>query len=313
MPQKHSDQFYEIDPAEPPAKGTELVAKEYDLIDQNDDGYISTKAGDTFNGLTVTRVWVNDTVTVNVPGTGTLKITGVTFYLQGSPPVFTPTDGTVLKDATFVTSSYVTKSTKVELSDLWPECFVSGTLISTIRGLRPVETLVAGDLIVTLDHGNQPLLQKIHGSFGAEGKFAPVRICKGALGNQQELWVSQQHRMLLTGWRAELYFGEAEVLVAAKHLVNSDTISVQTGGQVEYHHLVFADHEIIFGAGIPSESCHPSRVADHSDRGALAELQRFFPNEVQDPVSPSVRQVVPAYAARLLFPQKGTPNTHSGV
>ena len=47
------------------------------------------------------------------------------------------------------------------------------------------------------------------------GAGAPVLIPAGALGNTRDLLVSQQHRMLVTGWRAELMFGEPEVLVAA--------------------------------------------------------------------------------------------------
>jgi hypothetical protein len=47
------------------------------------------------------------------------------------------------------------------------------------------------------------------------------------------------------------------VLVAAKHLVNCDTIYLRKGGDVDYVHLLFAEHEIITAAGIPSESYFP--------------------------------------------------------
>jgi hypothetical protein len=39
-----------------------------------------------------------------------------------------------------------------------PICFVTGTRIATPGGARPVETLAPGDLVMTRDHGAQPLL-----------------------------------------------------------------------------------------------------------------------------------------------------------
>ena len=32
------------------------------------------------------------------------------------------------------------------------------------------------------------------------------------------MWVLPQHRFLISGWRAEMLFGEAEVLVSATHM-----------------------------------------------------------------------------------------------
>ncbi|MCU0816565.1 MAG: Hint domain-containing protein, partial [Cypionkella sp.] len=36
-------------------------------------------------------------------------------------------------------------------------CFTLGTRIDTVDGPRPVEALVPGDLVLTRDHGPQPL------------------------------------------------------------------------------------------------------------------------------------------------------------
>ena len=302
MPTTHSDQFFVMDPGSPPAGGTALTVQNFSFIDNNDDGFIGTGVGDTFNGLTVTSVWVNDTITVNIPGTGNVTITGVTFYVSGGPAVFTPTDGTVLQDASFVSSSFVTSSTQVPVGTLGPVCFTRGTLIETPSGHRLIEELQAGDLVMTMDDGPQPLLMVSSEKFDAEGLNAPVRICKGALGNAREILVSQQHRMLITGWRAELLFGEPEVLVAAKHLVNGDTIYIQNGGAVEYFHLLFEDHQIVWAEDVPSESYHPAHFAEHEAVEVKAEIERLFPglcSKISQQLA-AARRVLRQHEAQLL-------------
>ena len=302
MPTSYTDQFFVMDPGAPPAGGTALTVQNFNFIDQDDDGQITTTGGDTFNGLTITSVWVGDTITVNIPGTGNVTITGVTFYVSGGPAVFTPTDGTILQNATFVSSTFVSSSTQTPVGSFGPPCFTRGTVIATPDGLRLIEDLRAGDLILTRDHGPQPILHISQTVLSATGRNAPVRICKGALGNDVDLVVSQQHRMLIDDWRAEIYFGEDEVLVAAKHMVNGDTIYVQEGGEVEYFHLLFAGHEIIWGGGIPSESYFPKEFFEQTNQETLEEIRIMFPDLClfAETLSQVVRPEMPGRMARLL-------------
>lgn len=281
MPTTYTDQFFVMDPGNPPAGGTALTVQTFNFVDNDDDGFIGTGVGDTFNGLTVTSVWVGDTITVNIPGQGNVTITGVTFYVSGGPAVFTPTDGTFLQDATFVSSTFVNTSTQTQVSDLDPICFAAGTMIATPDGLRAVESLQPGDMVLTLDDGPQPVLHVSRQSFAANGRNAPVRICKGALGNERDLCVSQQHRMLISDWRAELYFGEAEVLVAAKHLTNGDTIYVEQGGRVDYVHLLFSRHQLVWAEGILSESYFPGHFMDCTSAAQREEIEQLFPDMVE--------------------------------
>ena len=127
-------------------------------------------------------------------------------------------------------------------------------MIDTISGARAIETLNVGDLIETLDDGAQPIRLIVRDTFRAVGDLAPIRFATGAIGNDAPLLVSPQHRMLISGWQAELFYGQEEVLVAAKHLVNDTSITRQEGGMIDYIHLLFDTHQIVFGAGVPSES-----------------------------------------------------------
>ncbi|NBO21246.1 MAG: hypothetical protein EBU97_04790, partial [Rhodobacteraceae bacterium] len=157
-------------------------------------------------------------------------------------------------------------------------CFARDTMIQTALGERPVQSLSPGDLVMTEDHGPRPIRWIGRRRVAAEGRFAPIRFCAGVLGNRRDLLVSPQHRMLLQGWQAELHFGEPAVLVAAKSLVNDQTIRPQEGGWVEYFHLLFDDHEIIFAEGCATESFHPGAQAWRSlDADAREEILSLFP------------------------------------
>ncbi len=149
-------------------------------------------------------------------------------------------------------------------------CFAGGTMIETAEGEVAIERLQVGDLVRTADHDYQPIRWIGSTKVAATGSVAPILIKAGALGNTRDLKVSPQHRMLLGGWQAEMLFGDDEVLVAAKHLVNDSTILREIGGEVEYFHMLFDTHEIVFAEGAPSESFHPGQVG----WGALAEEAR---------------------------------------
>ncbi|HAR50424.1 Hint domain-containing protein [Roseovarius nubinhibens] len=144
-------------------------------------------------------------------------------------------------------------------------CFMAGTLIATDRGPRRIETLQPGDRLRTLDHGWQPLRWLGQMEVLGVGRLAPVRIARGALGNDRTLWVSPQHRMLVSDWRAELLFGASEVLVPAIALVDGQQITRVARRRVSYCHLLFDRHQIIHAEGCLSESLYPGEIA----RGAL--------------------------------------------
>lgn len=157
-------------------------------------------------------------------------------------------------------------------------CFLEGTLIETIDGPRAIEDLQPGDLIPTMDSGDQPIRWVASSRIVGSPKAAPIRIEAGALGNTRDLYVSPQHRILLTGWRAELYMGEDEVLVPAIQLVNDQTIRQVQQDSFTYYHLLFDTHELIYAAGIASESFHPGEKAIGSmAEDARDELLAIFP------------------------------------
>ncbi len=184
-------------------------------------------------------------------------------------------------------------------------CFTRATPIETPDGARMVEDLQPGDLVSTVDHGAQELRWIGRRKVQAQGALAPVRIQAGALGNRHALTVSPQHRVLLSGWRAELFCAAPEVLVPAIALVNGDTITRLSGGEVEYFHLLFDRHELVISAGMISESFHPAALGwDRLERAARAEILALFPELGADGLAAygdTARPVIRARGARLLF------------
>ncbi len=189
-------------------------------------------------------------------------------------------------------------------------CFCADTNILTDAGECLVENLKAGDRVKTRDHGMQVIRWIGSRDVVAMGALAPVLIKKGAFGSvgkqpnpARDLRVSQQHRMVVEGWKAELLFGEKTVLVAAKHLVNDDTIRIIEQDNIRYFHILFDSHEIIFAEGTPSESFHPAEQGmGNLDKDVREEIFAIFP-ELRfnlGQYGPTAFPVIKAYEARML-------------
>jgi len=135
-------------------------------------------------------------------------------------------------------------------------------------------------------------------------RFAPVKIRKNVLaGQDRELIVSPQHRLLFQGYRAELLFGESEVLVSAKHLVDGLDVTQDEGALVTYVHIMFDQHEIIYAEGAATESFHPgdigfSAVTDE----AREELFAIFPElrADQSQYGATARRCLKKHEAKLI-------------
>ncbi|SFK94206.1 Hint domain-containing protein [Shimia haliotis] len=183
-------------------------------------------------------------------------------------------------------------------------CFVAGTRLLTPCGQRPIESLVAGDLVTTRDKGPMPVRWIGRRSVVGRGAFAPVRIARGALGAIRAHYVSQNHRLLLEGWRAELFFGEKEVLVPAKALVDGDQIALRQMPEVTYFHMMFDSHQIVEADGVASESFYPGAEAVAGvEKDVQAEIFELFPEVREDLASYGqlARPVCPVRLAPMLL------------
>ncbi|MGO9816813.1 MAG: Hint domain-containing protein [Acidocella sp.] len=131
-------------------------------------------------------------------------------------------------------------------------CFAAGTRILTPRGEVAVEELSVGDLVITREGEEQPVIwigrREIELAAQLRPEAArPVIIEAGALGEgmpARELRLSPDHALYLDG-----------VLVPAKALINWANIRQDHAARrVTYYHLELPRHGVIFAEAAPVES-----------------------------------------------------------
>lgn len=278
----YTDQAFggNFDPGNPGGLPTSVTVISITLNDADNDNLIESNGSDQVNGSNVVNVWVNDTVTMTVVIGGastSVTYTGTTFYTADGSRYFTPNDNSVLLDGTVTSVTYVSTSTEFPVGDLGPPCFTAGTYIETPDGEVQIQDLEVGDLVNTKDHGPQPIRWIGRRVVAGRGEFAPILFKAGAIGNTRDLRVSPQHRMLLQDWRAELFFGEDEVLCAANKLLNDTNILKAPCESVEYIHLMFDQHEVIYAEGAPTESFLVGEYLCGEGSELLNEIRSLFP------------------------------------
>jgi len=309
------------------------------VADQGDSSYDTNLliAGDS---LQTTLVAMDDATTMTVNGAQTIDVLGndinttggtlVITHLNGVPatvgsPVTLPSgdivtlnaNGTVTivsdADTGEINFTYGIESSTGATDigfvtvDTIP-CFVAGTMIRTPDGEVAVEDLQAGDLVITHDDGAQPVRWAGQRTVSAVDSFAPVHIKADTFGAHRDLLVSPQHRVLIRDSLAELLFGEVEVLVAAKDLINDSTVRIQEGGDVTYVHLLFDRHQVIFSQGLTTESFLPGPQTSHAfEQDIIDEICAIFPEIDPDTglgYSPSARRTLRGFEARILTSQR---------
>ncbi|MDP3264542.1 MAG: Hint domain-containing protein [Tabrizicola sp.] len=146
-------------------------------------------------------------------------------------------------------------------------CFCAGTMIATPTGPRGVETLGAGDRVLTDTGASRPILwvgksRVSLAELRANPRLAPVRVPAHSFGPSlpaADLLVSPQHRIVLHHPAAELLFAAPRVLAAARHLVGTFAEETTPTADVDYFHILTDAHEILLSNGLPSESFQPAR------------------------------------------------------
>ncbi|MTH34528.1 hemolysin [Paracoccus limosus] len=190
-------------------------------------------------------------------------------------------------------------------------CFAAGSLIATEGGEVAVEDLRPGMRVVTRDGGLQPVLwvgqrRLDAAALSAAPHLHPIRIRAGALGPdlpRRDLVVSPQHRILVRSTIAQRMFGAAEVLVAAKALLDLDGVEIAGDLQaVTYVHFLLPRHHVVLAEGLESESLLTGPQALRTlGKAARAEIEALLPGVLDGDHQPrGARPLPPVGRARRL-------------
>jgi hypothetical protein len=183
-------------------------------------------------------------------------------------------------------------------------CFVAGTLIATPAGARAVETLQAGDLVLTAEGAVMPVRwlgrSVVSRVFADPNRVLPIRIKAGALGvslPERDLLLSPCHAVLLDG-----------VLVQAAALVNGTTVvrDDSVASTFTYYHLELDTHAVLLAEGAAVESflegADNLAFANWDERVAPAAVRELeYPRvKAQRQLPLAVRERLAARAAALM-------------
>jgi len=188
---------------------------------------------------------------------GTAYTGAVCQYSDGRDFVFfetgTPDPGTATS-VIFTATAPSTGGGEYNATVATPEvvCFVAGTMIATPQGERAVETLGAGELVLTAAGCARQIRRAgrsvVSTLFADPVATLPIRIRAGALAENvpvRDLLVSPGHAVLID-----------DLLVHAGALVNGASITRESGMPpvFAYHHLELDAHDLLVAEGAPAES-----------------------------------------------------------
>lgn len=190
-------------------------------------------------------------------------------------------------------------------------CFLSGTLVMTEDGLMPIDWVGVGDRVMTADHGLQTVRWRGHREFRYAPEMpAPIEIAAGALGPdtpRDVLRVAPQHRIAMGGAECELHFAEAEVFVAAEHLLGLPGVTaIAPDLDHAYHQLLFDRHEVLISDGVQIESLFLGEALDF----LLPALPDGLIRSMADGHAQTARMALDAVEAVILAPPP-VPRRHA--
>jgi len=157
-------------------------------------------------------------------------------------------------------------------------------MVATPNGAVAVEDLKVGDLVETRDHGPQKVRwigQKTVSAHELEQAphLQPILIRKDSIAPgvpNRDMQVSPQHRMLIENSATQLWLGEDEVLVKAKHMIHKAGVDqIIADDDITYIHVMFDCHEIMLVDNAWTESFQPGDMVEAD--GAFVELLELFP------------------------------------
>ncbi len=196
--------------------------------------------------------------------------------------------------------SLVALSDQIEPVGFIPS-IAAGAPVETVNGPVPIEQLRPGDLVLTADHGPQPLRWVCARTVPMMGLFRPLRLRAPYFGLSRDILVAPQQRILFENDAVEYLFGQDGMLAEIGDIENNISVlqEPETAARVRLYQLLFDQHEIITVAGCPLESLFIGDIADHPGL-RHSTLLSVLPQETIPRHTHLARPLLRSYEARAV-------------
>lgn|GEM_PF-5191171 len=134
-------------------------------------------------------------------------------------------------------------------------CFAQDTLILTIHGEVPVQSLSVGDEVITASGERKPIIwigyrHLWHEDLNAHEFNRPISVQAGAFGANmphRELILSPSHSVCVT-------VDGLEYFIPICHLLNGTSVRMLDVRRITYWHVELSSHDVVIANGMPAES-----------------------------------------------------------
>ncbi|EPX80162.1 Hint domain-containing protein [Litoreibacter arenae] len=146
---------------------------------------------------------------------------------------------------------------------------LGGTQVLTMRGYVPIESLEAGDRIVTRDGMRN--LKELHVQ---RHMMRPIRVGQGTLGFSRpntDMLMAPDQEVMVRDWRAEMLFGRDMVIVNISRMVDGKHIAEDTELDLhDVYQLRFDSEEIFYADGVEVISDFATEVVENVETAVEA-------------------------------------------
>lgn len=234
-------------------------------------GFNNTSDTISDNGLEFSAITKYSIVNISTSGQQTITVTASTGNF-----VFT-TAGTSFATGTYTSLTsgplQLTVQTGGYTNVTITACFLTGVMIATPSGEKPVESVSVGDMVSVIEHGqtlSRPVTwigrRTVSLETGASIDAYPVRIRTGAFAENvphRDLLVTSEHCICVD-----------DVLVPIRMLVNNASIVVDTSiTQFTYFHIELEQHRILIAEGLQTESYLDTGNRSNFQNAAVSNTQ----------------------------------------
>lgn len=138
------------------------------------------------------------------------------------------------------------------------EGIIAGTMILTLDGELPVQFLAPGDRVITRSGAKK--VQSVEVKVVRDANL--IRISASSLGHERpadDIFVAPSQQILVRDWRAKALYNKDVAMVEAQRLADGEYIRKEVVAEVRLFTLRFEREEVVYAGGLEL-ACAPALI-----------------------------------------------------